>query len=577
MCYSQNYQHFVRVFRSISTCNIPTGRYNSPIPTPPDQRPCLKTPVALPLTLSNEAALEPYERALVGLRTYRGDPIAPIDEALALVARLRRRVRHQSVDSHELLRAALRATTRSVSSTGAQRASANATQREKCAGRRRAQARDRRLARGCRRPGPRPRRAPARHRSRSRSRTSWTSSAATRSTCATASRACCRHWSPTVPGYSFVLGMHAFGLEEMQPVSGGRGDRTRARSTIAPEDCWAVHAVTHVMEMQGRIDEGMRFLEARKRDWAAATTASRSTTGGTSRSSTSTAAITPRRSRSTTARSPPRIAMALSRARRDRDALAAAPRGRRRRRALRAVADAWSEALDGEGGFYAFNDFHAALAFAGAGRDEAIAPPARRARAGAAWQQSANGAMTRDGRPSTPCEGLSPSARALRRRAVDKIVAVRDVAPLRRQPRAARRAHADADRGGTPFGATGPRGACGQRAPRPQTRLGLGSSHRRTHRRQLQGRGGTHRPGRPERVVRRTPTGTTYRRSRRAPFISGGSDEKPQPHARPRRGGLRLHHGTRRPGPARVLRSGARAGRLLRRQRRASSPRCSRT
>jgi hypothetical protein len=38
----------------------------------------------LPLTLSNDAALEPYERALRALRTYRGDPTAPIEEALAL-------------------------------------------------------------------------------------------------------------------------------------------------------------------------------------------------------------------------------------------------------------------------------------------------------------------------------------------------------------------------------------------------------------------------------------------------------------------------------------------------------------
>ena len=38
----------------------------------------------LPLTLSSDAALEPYERALRALRTYRGDPTAPIEEALAL-------------------------------------------------------------------------------------------------------------------------------------------------------------------------------------------------------------------------------------------------------------------------------------------------------------------------------------------------------------------------------------------------------------------------------------------------------------------------------------------------------------
>ena len=33
------------------------------------------------------------------------------------------------------------------------------------------------------------------------------------------------------------------------------------------DDVWATHAVTHVYEMQGRIDEGIRFLRARQADW----------------------------------------------------------------------------------------------------------------------------------------------------------------------------------------------------------------------------------------------------------------------------------------------------------------------
>lgn len=43
----------------------------------------LKDARGLPLTLANPAALEPFERSLTALRTYRGDPLAPIDEALA--------------------------------------------------------------------------------------------------------------------------------------------------------------------------------------------------------------------------------------------------------------------------------------------------------------------------------------------------------------------------------------------------------------------------------------------------------------------------------------------------------------
>src|SRR3970040_458519 len=36
------------------------------------------------VTLSNPKALDAYERALYAFRSYRGDPIAPLDEALAL-------------------------------------------------------------------------------------------------------------------------------------------------------------------------------------------------------------------------------------------------------------------------------------------------------------------------------------------------------------------------------------------------------------------------------------------------------------------------------------------------------------
>src|SRR5688572_20248510 len=43
----------------------------------------MKDARGLPLTLSNAAALELYERSLAAARMYRGDPIAPLDEAIA--------------------------------------------------------------------------------------------------------------------------------------------------------------------------------------------------------------------------------------------------------------------------------------------------------------------------------------------------------------------------------------------------------------------------------------------------------------------------------------------------------------
>jgi len=75
------------------------------------------------------------------------------------------------------------------------------------------------------------------------------------------------HWSAKVPGYSYVLGMLAFGLEECNQYP--EAERTARRALeIEPRDGWAVHAVAHVMEMQGRIDEGVLWLQSREQDWA---------------------------------------------------------------------------------------------------------------------------------------------------------------------------------------------------------------------------------------------------------------------------------------------------------------------
>ncbi len=75
------------------------------------------------------------------------------------------------------------------------------------------------------------------------------------------------HWDYTVPGYGYVLGMHAFGLEETALYD--RAEDTGRRALDAnPRDPWAVHAVAHVMEMQGRIRDGIEWLTSREQDWA---------------------------------------------------------------------------------------------------------------------------------------------------------------------------------------------------------------------------------------------------------------------------------------------------------------------
>jgi hypothetical protein len=64
-----------------------------------------------------------------------------------------------------------------------------------------------------------------------------------------------------------VLGMYAFGLEECGDYEGAE---TAARAALAAErrDVWAVHALSHVFEMQGRVDEGLAFLGTDTDIWA---------------------------------------------------------------------------------------------------------------------------------------------------------------------------------------------------------------------------------------------------------------------------------------------------------------------
>lgn len=70
-----------------------------------------------------------------------------------------------------------------------------------------------------------------------------------------------------VPGRSHLLGMLAFGLEEMGDYHRAEAAGMKALEADA-EDCWAHHAVAHVMEMQGRAAEGRDFIRKRRAHWA---------------------------------------------------------------------------------------------------------------------------------------------------------------------------------------------------------------------------------------------------------------------------------------------------------------------
>ena len=74
-------------------------------------------------------------------------------------------------------------------------------------------------------------------------------------------------YDESTPGYGYLLGMYAFGLEECNEYP--RAEETGFRALeISAGDVWALHAVAHVMEMQGRQHEGIELYESREPDWA---------------------------------------------------------------------------------------------------------------------------------------------------------------------------------------------------------------------------------------------------------------------------------------------------------------------
>jgi tetratricopeptide (TPR) repeat protein len=180
-----------------------------------------------------------------------------------------------------------------------------------------------------------------------------------------------RHWDGSVPGYSYVLGMYAFGLEEMNEYAAAEDTAMQALS-LQPQDGWAVHAAVHVNEMTGRIDTGIRLLELRQADWAP-------DNGFAFHNWWHLALFYLDRGDTTQVLKlydegvhpqPAPIALALV------DATALLWRlhlegidlGTR----FETVADEWAAQMDAESGFYAFNDLHAMLAFAATGRAKSM-------------------------------------------------------------------------------------------------------------------------------------------------------------------------------------------------------------
>jgi len=74
-------------------------------------------------------------------------------------------------------------------------------------------------------------------------------------------------WDKKVPGYSYILGMQAFGFEECNQYEKAEIIALDALE-MEPRDAWSVHALAHVLEMQGRFEEGKTMFIDREKDWA---------------------------------------------------------------------------------------------------------------------------------------------------------------------------------------------------------------------------------------------------------------------------------------------------------------------
>src|ERR1700728_3910969 len=75
-------------------------------------------------------------------------------------------------------------------------------------------------------------------------------------------------WAKDQPGWGYVQGIYAFGLEENGAYAQAE-EQAHAALAVEPGDVWAVHAIAHVLEMQGRQGEGTSFLAQTAPDWEA--------------------------------------------------------------------------------------------------------------------------------------------------------------------------------------------------------------------------------------------------------------------------------------------------------------------
>ncbi|XP_064596979.1 tetratricopeptide repeat protein 38-like [Liolophura sinensis] len=77
---------------------------------------------------------------------------------------------------------------------------------------------------------------------------------------------CLPNWKPSMPLYSDLLGIYSFGLEETNLYS--QAEKVARQSLeMKKQSAWSTHTLCHVMEMEGRQNEGIGFLSRTLNDW----------------------------------------------------------------------------------------------------------------------------------------------------------------------------------------------------------------------------------------------------------------------------------------------------------------------
>ena len=74
-------------------------------------------------------------------------------------------------------------------------------------------------------------------------------------------------WSKDEPGYGTMLSFYGFGLEEFGDFARAE-DVARAAAELEPYGYWPHHTVSHVLEMTGRPDEGIAWMDGRLPYWS---------------------------------------------------------------------------------------------------------------------------------------------------------------------------------------------------------------------------------------------------------------------------------------------------------------------